>query len=97
MSERQEVKLELGEVLRREPIKGQCSRSYFMNGWHRAELFRCYSILDGGAPGDVCKWRCADCNKIFKRSGAFLMLNQPSIIKRNPRNEAGRDRLGSTI
>ena len=68
-------------AIHKKPGGGVCSKSSFADGQHRAGLVPVYSVLDGGASGDSCRWFCMDCEKPLKIfDSMFVLIKQPNKI-----------------
>lgn len=62
------------------PRRGKCENTVFANGWHRAAMIPLYSVLDGGAAGDVCAIACLECGKEFNQDW-FVLIDQPRALQ----------------
>jgi hypothetical protein len=60
--------------------RGKCTNSAFKNGWHRVGLVPEYSLLDGGAAGDIARETCLECGKRFSKT-VFYLRDQPRQLK----------------
>jgi hypothetical protein len=58
---------------------GKCANSVFTDGGHRVGMIPVRSVLDGGAPGDVCQEYCLECGKSFSGK-CFVLRDQPSRV-----------------
>ena len=73
--------VEEAAAIHKQPRAGKCPQSEFGLGWHRVGLVPYYSVLDGGAPGDSCRWMCLSCGRLWdKEPGAFVLRQQPRRI-----------------
>lgn len=64
------------------PKRGKCPKSAFWGGgYHRVGYVPVYSLLDGGAPGDVATLMCMDCGKVFEKISCFFLRDQPNALK----------------
>ena len=59
------------------PKKGKCKASPFVKGAHRVGLIPVLSLLDGGAPGDLCEGICLHCGRDFRGERKFVLKDQP--------------------
>lgn len=76
-------------AIRMAPFDGKCRNSPFASGGHRCGLIPVLSVLDGGAPGDSCRWICLHCGKDTGES-FFVLINQPRSLKAR-QAEPGKD------
>jgi len=60
------------------PVKGKCSKPA-LKGHHRCGMVPVYSVIDNGAPGDICRTFCLECGKAFEKS-CFVLRDQPARI-----------------
>lgn len=55
-------------ALFKQPKKGKCNNSQFVNGYHRIGYIPKTCPNDGASKGKICHEICLDCGKKFKRS-----------------------------